>query len=279
MTILIKHFFVVTLLFVLLVPISAQTSIWSSYYDKGTMAFNEGELETSVKFFRLAHSEAKRAVANGMEGAEEMLCKSLDGLGAALSQKGEGAEAESSARAALKIAEKIFDESDDDFSKVLNNIGLILTHQSKFKEAEEVHRRALRIREKYDSPPYRNLVYTMVNLGKVFYDQGKYDESDALLDRAFELFNKFGSEDVKKGDFALLAAIVHNQATTYEKQGRLPEAAKKLEFLISFAEIIKGKDSPWLIPELEAYAKILRAQKRNSLAAKVETRLKLLRRK
>lgn len=257
----------------------AQATIWESYNAKGQKAQADGDYQTSERFFVLAREEALRLAEAGDARAPELLCKALDGLSTSYSRQGKHTLAEKASREALSLADAgLYNESDESYSILLNNLGLILSEAKKFKEAEEIHRRAMRLRERFDSPPYRNLTLSILNLGKDFFDEGRYDEAGALFDRAFELFSKSSPDDVIKGDFWIMQAIMHNQILVAEKQKHLSQALKESEALISLIEVVSGKNSPALIGDLEVYERLLRSSKRFALAAKVNARLMAIQR-
>lgn len=259
----------------------AQMSVWAAFFAKGHDAYEKGDLPAAERFLRAALKEAESAVKNGEEKADGMLCDTLGSLSIVVGEQGKHAEAEEFARRAVRLADVVYKESDDSYSKALNNLGLALTNQKKYSEAEEIHRRAMKIREKYESAPKYNLMVSVLNLGLVYFEQAKYLEAKALFNQVVDFHFGLAQErewESSQENKSVLLTAMNNAVLSEEKLGEFNEAKKHIEALIFFVETLEGKNSPSLVGYLETYARILRLKKKTVSVTKVENRIKTIKR-
>ena len=257
----------------------AQESVWKAYSDKSFDAYEKGDLLSAEKFLNAALIEAERAVENREEKANEMLCRTYSNLSIVLREQKKYAEAEDSARRAVRLVDIVYKESDESYTNALNNLGLALTNQKKYSEAEEIHRRAMKIREKYEPAPKYNLMVSVSNLALVYFEQAKYLEAKALFNQVVD----FHLDLVQKGEWEAsqenknyLLIAMYDAVLSEEKLGDLDEAKKHIEALIYFVETLEDKNSPSLIGYLEVYARILKQKKQTVRVTQVENRIKTI---
>jgi len=161
----------------------------------------------------------------------------LNKAGLAAYGKGDYAEAEKRLLAALKAAEKIFDE-DPPLTLSLNNLAEVYRIQNKHIEAEPLIKRSLAIAEKTLGPNHPNVAANLNNLAINYSMRGMYAEAEPLYKRALEIWeNTLGQEN------PLILFALENYADLLRKMGRDVEA-KNYEARIQKIQEKLAKENP-----------------------------------
>ncbi len=154
----------------------------------------------------------------------------------------------------------------------LYRLGILRRQQGKYDEAEQLYRRALVIREREHGPNDLEVAATLNNLAAVEALQGKYDEARPLLQRALDI-----RRAVLGGDNVLTAESLNNLALLYAAQGNAAAAEPLYQQALAVLDKAKAGNDPQLERVLDNYAALLHDTGREEEAARLETRLRLLR--
>ncbi|MDQ3802890.1 MAG: tetratricopeptide repeat protein [Acidobacteriota bacterium] len=97
--------------------------------------------------------------------------------------------------------------------------------------------------------------------------------------RAISLLGEsFADEELKQSYIPVFLRAARNLALIAAQGKRYAEAEKGYKFVVEMAEKFYGRSDPSLIEPLEEYAALLRAMNRPAEAARIEGRLRLLKR-
>jgi tetratricopeptide (TPR) repeat protein len=164
------------------------------------------------------------------------------------------------------------DSDDLALATTLYNLGILRRQQGDFAEAARLYRRALDIRERKEGPNHPDVAATLNNLAAVEALQGHYEEAKPLLERALSIRRKtFGDEDV------LTAESLNNLALLYAAQGNAVAAEPLYQQALAILDKPNVDQKGALDRVLDNYAALLYDTGRDSEAAQLEARARLLR--
>ncbi|MDA2915794.1 tetratricopeptide repeat protein [Nitrospinae bacterium AH_259_B05_G02_I21] len=134
-----------------------------------------------------------------------------------LMNRGKYQEAVKPAEEALRLAEKIYTEEEDQHNlyATLNNLGLIYLNLRRYAEAETFLKRALAINEKVLGPNNFEVAMDINNLALAYQNQGQYTQAETLHKRALGIYKK----TVGLGHPSAVRSL-NNLTDLYRKMGR-----------------------------------------------------------
>lgn len=131
----------------------------------------------------LAEPRLRRVVnaqtAAGIKSPESV--EALAGLGGALRDLGQHAEAEQLQRRALALAEELTGPDSPAVAAVLNQLAATLRHQGRHADALPFAERSLRLREQAFPPLHPNVILQRGNHAVLLGEVGRFDEAEAML--------------------------------------------------------------------------------------------------
>ena len=155
-----------------------------------------------------------------------------------------------------------------------NQAGKYAYERGDYIEAEKQWLAALAAAEKFRSHDAR-LAATLSNLAELYRAQGRYSEAAELNQRALTIWEK----DLGKSDDPNVAKALNSLALTYGAQGRNSEAEPLFKRSLAIREKVLGPEHPAVAESLENYSALLRKLNRESEAATMEERAKIIRAK
>lgn len=150
-------------------------------------------------------------------------------------------------------------------SDCLETMGRLSVRYKKYKEADQYYERALAIRRKLhgaNSPDVASQLERMSLLYRLAANKAKVEQT---LKQAIAIREKDKNRDA-------LDWTRQSLGTYYAAYQRNQEAELLFKQVIESRQRLHGKDSPYLISVLDAYAELLRAQKRVKEAQVLEAR-------
>jgi serine/threonine protein kinase len=199
----------------------------ASLYNLGHIYFDQRKFPEADQIFRetLAvlrelHPEGNRDVAT-----------QLNGLGLALIEEGDPAQAEACLRDALAMYRKLYGgKAHPDIAIALANVGLSLKSQGKFPEAEVQLREGLEMGRQMLGPDHRDVFHNLINLASVVQSQNRLAEAESLQREALAMARRLGRD-------GLVATALDGLGGTLRAESKLNEA----EQVISEAVTVRRK--------------------------------------
>ena len=263
-----------------------------------------------IRTGRLAEAEGieKRAIQTGrtrLGGASPKLAAPLLNLGEALRLQGRLAEAETSIREVLKLAENE-PRPQPWMATALNNLAQLRVAQRRWKEAGRLYGQALAEWELSVGRDHPSYAKGLTNLGTLEYHKGKFKRAEALYREALAIdstrygeahpnvalhLNNLGAllyitrrygeaeivlrraAEIYQGqgllaDRAYLCAV-SNLARLYHSQKRLAEAELQYQRVEELARKASPAEEPAVARTLDAYSKLLRQRSQPADAERV----------
>ncbi len=156
----------------------------------------------------------------------------------------------------------------NDFASSLNNLGGLYKLQGRWTEAELLFDRALAIRrELFGERPNHDLATSLNNLGLLYTYQERWEEAEPLLYMALTINEELFGDSLRDGKAErpndTLAAILHNLALTYARQGRWAEAESIYDRALVISEKLFGeRPNNYLVANLTNLAQLYESQGR-----------------
>jgi tetratricopeptide (TPR) repeat protein len=266
------------------VPAAAQEAMTESYFQAALNAMEKSNYAEAARFARLGLSEVEKLRASDPKVVQRQTIRGLNVLSWALIELKNYPEAEKRKREEIELMESVKDkdsypEYSTNYPMSLESLGFILTQENKYEEAEEVYRRALSFRERIYGAPHKSVATSLINLGSLYLKQGKLSEAEVMSRRALTILSgALENNELKDDDLFLFLRAARNLALIDVERKRYIEAEKTYKFMISAIEKFYGLRDSSLIEPLEEYAKLLRVMKRPIEAARIESRVALLKR-
>lgn len=172
-------------------------------------------------------------------GGEIVEAQQLDEQGLKLREVGQYEKAQSLAKRALAIKEKVLGSEHLEVAKSLNNLAILYWFRGNYAEAEPLHKRALAIREKVLGPEHPEVAKSLNNLATLYSERGNYAEAEPLYRRALAIREKaLGPEHPD------LAKSVNNLANLYADRGEYTEAELLYRRALAIWEKALGQEHP-----------------------------------
>jgi len=172
-------------------------------------------------------------------GSEELKLTLLIGLGRLYYSIADWSKAESVARQALELSEKVRGPDHSGTSYCLNNLGTVYTAMLAYDKAEPLLQRSLAIRQKTLGPEHDLTIQAFNNLGQLYYEMHLLDKAEPLFLRALE-----GAEKVLSADYPLTGAILNNLAHLHQVKGDYKDAATFYQRSIQSRDRSLGREHP-----------------------------------
>jgi tetratricopeptide (TPR) repeat protein len=278
-----KALFLTLIFLTSLVPVIAQEALSESYYQAAIEALDKGNYQDAVRFARLGLAEAGKLMASSPKVAERQMIRGLNLQSGALIELKDYPEAENVKREEIELLERVrsqdYPEYSTNYPMSLESLGFILTEQNKGEEAEEVFRKALAYRERVYGASHKSVATSLINLGNLYLKQGKLSEAEVMSRRALSILGEaLEHSELMKSDVFVFLRAARNLALIDTERKRYVEAAKNYKFIVTTIEKFYGPRDSSLIEPLEEYAKLLRVMKRPLEAARIESRVRQLKR-
>lgn len=249
------------LFLLLLIPATGftQDSLWKTYIDAGTKAYEEGQYSEAERRFDLARKESESSGAQDLRVALSYYNLAL----VYLKQEGKLAEALKHSRQALAIWEKITWGNNPrteslQVARNLENLASALLSKKEYADIELLLKQAIVIKKKVLRPEHPTIAVTLGYLAITNFLQKNYDDSDAHCGQALAIYKKAG-DAARYGDIiqAFRTCALINQ---YRKN-----YTKAEEFLFSAIELREKSREPEYIDSgtLNALANLYRIQNRD----------------
>ena len=195
----------------------------------------------------LATAEGQNEIVQvlGIDPKERQLWEKHNLAGMQAYQRGRYAEAETSLRMALELAEQ-FRNGEYLVGTSLNNRALLYHEQGEYADAEPLYQRALAIREKALGPEHPQVAQTLNNLAGLYREQGKYAKAEPLYQRSLDILE--------------VAANLNDLALLYHNQGKYAEAEPLYQRALVIAEKTMGPEHPQVAANLNNLAGLYRDQ-------------------
>ena len=195
----------------------------------------------------LATAEGQNEIVQvlGIDPKERQLWEKHNLAGMQAYQRGRYAEAETSWRMALELAEQ-FRNGEYLVGTSLNNRALLYHEQGEYADAEPLYQRALAIREKALGPEHPQVAQTLNNLAGLYREQGKYAKAEPLYQRSLDILE--------------VAANLNDLALLYHNQGKYAEAEPLYQRALVIAEKTMGPEHPQVAANLNNLAGLYRDQ-------------------
>lgn len=194
-------------------------------------------------------------------------------LAEACAAQGKPAEAAKLLRRAIASAEKDPARYAEAAAR-LSDLASIERAAGRGEQAESAYRRALEVTEAALGPEHRLVADRLTDLALFEHDRGRFDEAEPLYRRALDVKEKLRGP----GDPEVAAAL--NDLALFEEARGMDAAAEALyQKALDQGERAHGRDSVLLLPTLQNYAHLLRRTKRESRAAPLEARARVLERR
>jgi tetratricopeptide (TPR) repeat protein len=271
-------------LFMGVVSAVAQEAMSESYFQAASEAIEKSNYSEAARFARLGLSEVEKLKAINPNAAQRQIIRGLNLLSGALIELKDYPEAEKVKREEIELMERIRDkdnypEYSTNYPMSLESLGFILTEGNKYEEAEEVYRKALTYRERVYGASHKSVATSLINLGNLYLRQGKLSEAEVMSRRALSILGgALENYELKNSDIFVFLRAARNLALIDVERKRYIEAEKTYKFIISSIEKFYGLRDSSLIEPLEEYAKLLRVMKRPIEAARIENRVRQLKR-
>ena len=169
-------------------------------------------------------------------------------------ERGDYAQAEMAAQAALREAEK-FGPEDPRMATSLKNLAAVYSSQGRDAEAEPLYTRALAIGEKVLGPEHPGVADILTDLGVDYMLQGQYSRAEPLLRRALTI-----REKALRPEHVNVGQSLYNLASLYGRQGRYAEAEPLARRALAIYERAKGPEHPHVADALLVLANIYNFQ-------------------
>ena len=189
------------------------------------------------------------------ERPQEEKWKRLNEQVTTLTKNGQYAQAMSSARQSLEIAESTFSPDDPKVATSLNSLAQLYRDQGEYDPAEPLYKRALAIREKALGPDHPNVATSLNNLALLYQAQGQYALAEPLYKRALAI-----REKALDPDHPSVATSVNNLALLYRAQGQYALAEPLYKRALAIREKALGPDHPDVATSLNNLASLYQDQ-------------------
>ncbi|HTL81201.1 MAG TPA: tetratricopeptide repeat protein, partial [Bacteroidia bacterium] len=154
-----------------------------AYFQFGVFYFDLKDYESSIKYFRLSETEARR------EGMVYQLARTYSGIGSVLIAKNELEEGLHYNKLALEGYRTVGHETA--VSRALNDLGVISMRKEDYRQAETYLKEALDIRSKLNYLP--GITTTQMEMAKLMNMLGREEEEEHYLTNALRLSEKINS--------------------------------------------------------------------------------------
>src|SRR6185503_3266003 len=197
-----------------------------------------------------AREDYRRAAAEHGSESEEAVT-ALNVLVKVLWNAGRAGEAGTlkSAEEALALAERSLSRDHSETATAVNNLASILDYLGSWARAGDLFERSLALREAKFGPRDRKVAVACINLARNAHSRGDHERAKSLGERALEL---------SRGDTALLAAGLGNQALLLQDMGDFEEAEKLFARALATWEEKAGPRSPQVASTLNSQAMLFR---------------------
>ena len=168
--------FVVTLMLLLAVSSSAQSSVRSSYNDSAWQALKDARYDEAERLYRSAISEAQQAGIRDLTYAQ-----SLHGLGSLLKDQAKFTEAEPLYLESLALFQNAEGPDSSNVAILNGSLGSICLATARYKEALPYYERARAIYERNPNTKPGDLAYALDGIARVYLQQARYAEAEPLF--------------------------------------------------------------------------------------------------
>ena len=266
-----------------IVIIVAQEAMSESYFQAASEAYGKGNYSEAIRLAKLGLSEVEKLRATNPKVAQIQSIRGLNLLSGALIELENYPEAENVKREEIELMESItnqdYPEYSTNYPMSLESLGFVLTEQKKYEDAEEVYRKALTYRERVYGASHKSVATSLTNLGNLYLKQGELSEAEVMSRRALSILAEaLQDHELKNDDIFVFLRAARNLARIDIERKRYAEAEKTYKFIVSTIEQYHGQRDSSLIEPLEEYAKLLRVMKRPIEAARIESRVRQLKR-
>lgn len=236
---------------------------------------SEDHFQTAAEQYRRALTVLQAASKNDDKSQLAVFKKSgviRSNLAQAEAEQGHLKEAEHIARQSVADLERAFGPQHPNTAAGYVNLAKILRYRRRYDEAAQALLRAQAIDRQALAPDHPRIANDLSLQAALYFDRKKYVEAEKLFQQSLAILTqRFPQPQTDVG------RATANLAEVYVREKRFTEAARAFDQALTILQRTLGPDNPELVPTMEHYSQLLRAQQDFAKAADLDARVMKIR--